>query len=110
MQAYAKVSMWSWEIEYFVSVFNVAASKYCIGPLARIKIYFSLLSICTDELILTPKTMTFLPTLPSGNANSEQESNLITKPLYTYSSELAFLVQSFKVKTVFKSPDHASNS
>ena len=54
--------------------------------------------------------MTFLPTLPSGNENSERESNLITKPLYTYSSELAFLVQSFKIKTVFQSRDHASNS
>ena len=102
--------MWSWEIEYFVSVVNVVASKYCTGPLARIKIYFPLLSIWTDELILTPKIMTFLPTFSTGNENSERESNLTTKPLYTYLSELAFLVQSFKVKTVFKSPDHASNS
>ena len=27
------------------------------------------------ELKLTPKIMTFLPTIPSGNENSERESN-----------------------------------
>ena len=33
------------------------------------------LSICTDELISTPKIMKFLPTLPSDNENSEREWN-----------------------------------
>ena len=52
--------------------------------LSRIKTSFPLLSICTDELILIPKIMTFLPTLPSSNENYEQESNPISKPLHTY--------------------------
>ena len=39
------------------------------------KISFPLLSICTDELISTPKMITFLPTLPSGKEYSPQESN-----------------------------------
>ena len=38
-------------------------------------------------------------TLPSGNENSERESNLIPKRRHTYLSRSAFLVQS-KVKSV----------
>ena len=34
-----------------------------------------LLSICTDEIILAPKIMTFFPMVPSVNKNSERESN-----------------------------------
>ena len=49
-------------------------------------------------------------TLPSGNENSERESNLIPKRWHTYLSRSTFLVQSIKVKTVFKSHDHASKS
>ena len=61
--------------------------------------------------------MTFLPMLPSGNENSERESNLIPYPVYTYLSGSAFLTnltppnkQSFTVKSEFKSRDHVSNS
>ena len=39
--------------------------------------YIFLLLICTDELISTSKTMASLPTLQSGNANSERNSNQI---------------------------------
>ena len=39
--------------------------------------------------------MTFLPKFSSGNENSERKSNPIPKPLYTYLSGSAFLVQSF---------------
>ena len=53
--------------------YNVVSSKPCIRPSSRIKISFLLLSIYTDELILTSKIMTFLPTLPSGNENSEKD-------------------------------------
>ena len=45
--------------------------------------------------------MSFLPTLPPSNDNSERESNPISKPLYTRLSGSAFLVQSSTVKTVF---------
>ena len=53
--------------------------------------------------------MTFLPTLPSGNENSECKWNPIPSLLYTYLSGTAFLAnltspnkQSFKVKLEFK--------
>ena len=39
------------------------------------KISFRLLSICTDEFISSPKTMTFFPMLPSVDENSERESS-----------------------------------
>ena len=64
-------------IEHWAFAVNVVSSNYCVGPKPRIKISFFLLSICTDELMSTPKTMTFLPTIPSQNENSEHESNPI---------------------------------
>ena len=74
--------------------------------LPKIKKPVPLLSICTDELIVTPKIMTFLPTLPSDNENSVHESNPIPLLLYTYLSRWVFLdnfsppsQQSFKVKS-----------
>ena len=36
--------------------------------------------------------MTFLPTVPSGNENSEQESNPMLQLLYLYLSKSEFLV------------------
>ena len=62
-------------IEYWASANNVVSSGLCVGPLPQIKVYFFLSSICRDELILTPKIMTFLTTLPSDNKNSEREWN-----------------------------------
>ena len=59
--------------------------------------------------------MTFLPMLPSGNENSERESNPIPQPLYTYLSGPAYLTnltppnRKFLVKLGFKSRDHVSN-
>ena len=64
-------------IEYWDSAVNVVSSNPCVGPIPRIKISFPLLSTCTDELKSTPKIMTFLPPLPSGNENPERESNPI---------------------------------
>ena len=78
--------------------------------LPRIEIFYPLLSISTDELILTSKIMTLLPTLKSSNENSERESNSIPEPLYTHLSGSAFLVQSIQVKKAFKSVDYVSNS
>ena len=62
-------------IGYSASAVNVVPSNSYVGPIPRIKISFPLLSICTDELISTPKMITFLPTLPSGKEYSPQESN-----------------------------------
>ena len=56
--------------------------------------------------------MTFLPTLPSGDDNSERELNPIPQSPYIYLSGSGFLAnftppnkQSFKVKFKFKSCD-----
>ena len=86
-----------------------------LGPSPRIKISFFLLSISRDEFISAQKITVFFPMLPSGNENTACESNLIPKPVHTYRSLfLANLTplnkQPFKVKSVFKSRDHGSNS
>ena len=57
-------------VEYRGSAVNVVWSNPCVGTLPRIKISFFLLLICTDELISSPKIMTFLRT----NEYSERES------------------------------------
>ena len=102
-------------IEYWVSAANIWFNP-CISSLPRIRIYFPLLSICTDELISTPKTK-FLPTLPSSKEYCPRVSNTIPKPPYEHLSGSVFLVnltppnkQPPKVKSVFKSRDHESNS
>ena len=53
--------------EYLSSAVIVATSKPCV-----------LLSICTEKPISTPKIMTFLSKLLSGNENNERESNPIS--------------------------------
>ena len=60
--------------------------------------------------------MTFSPTLPSLNENSERETNPLPQPLYLYLYRSAFLVsftdpnkQLPNVKSVFKSLDHQSS-
>ena len=60
---------------YFASAVNIVSSNPCVGSSLRIKISFSVLSICTDELKSVSKIMIFFPKLPSVNKNSEQESN-----------------------------------
>ena len=42
-------------LEYLVSAVIVILFNPCAGPSPRIKIYFSLLSACIDELLSTPK-------------------------------------------------------
>ena len=77
-------------IKYWASADKVVSSNLCVGSLPKIKIYFFLLSICTDDLISTAKIMTFLPTLPAGKEYSERESNPIPQALYTYLHGSAF--------------------
>ena len=62
--------------EYFASTVNVVSCTPHVGPSPRIKIYFPLLSTCTDELISAPKIMTFFSMVPSSNENSEQDQIL----------------------------------
>ena len=64
-------------IEYLASAVNVVSSNPYNGPMSRIKISLSLRLIFRDELISTLKMIEFLPTLTSGNENSEHESNPI---------------------------------
>ena len=52
-------------IECWVSAVNVWFYT-CVGPLPRTKMSFPLLSMCTDELILIPKIITFL-NMPSSD-------------------------------------------
>ena len=58
----------------------------CVGPLPRIKLSFFLLSIFVDELISTPKIITFLPVTPLGWEKKPCLSNLIPYPEYLYCS------------------------
>ena len=60
-------------IGYLTSAANVVLSNPCVGASPRTKISLFLLSICTDELISTPKIMTFFPMLPSVNEIFERE-------------------------------------
>ena len=62
-------------IGYLAFAVNVVSSNPCVGYSPRIKIFLFLLSICTNEIISTPKIITFLPMPPSINENSERESN-----------------------------------
>ena len=48
-------------VEYFASIVNVVPSNRYVGPSPRIKIPFTLLSTCIDELISAPKIMTLFP-------------------------------------------------
>ena len=48
-------------IEYSNSADSLVSSSHCVGPLPRIETALFILSICTDELIWTPKLTTFLP-------------------------------------------------
>ena len=75
-------------IEYVYSALSLRSNP-CVSPLPRIKIHFFLLSIFVDELISTPKIITFLPiSLPI-----EKDvflSNAIPYPKYPYLSISAF--------------------
>ena len=98
-------------MEYSVSGVNVVLSNPCVGPLPRFKIYLFLLSICTDELMSTPKLIASLP-MKILNAN-----RILCRSRYIciYLDEQLDLSlpdrnrQSFKVKLVFKSRGHKSN-
>ena len=75
----------------------MVSSNHCVGPSPRIKMSFFLLSICTDELIPASKIMKHI--------------------YHAYLSRSVFLAnlaspnkQSFKVKLVFNSGNHVSNS
>ena len=66
-------------------------SNPCVGPLPRIKISFFLFLIFVEELISTPKMITFLPiSLPTGK--DVFLSNPIPYPEYSYLLISAFLV------------------
>ena len=72
---------------------NVVSSNPYIGPLPIIKIYFTLLSICTVELISALRRLTFFTMLPWGNERefwTRIKSYVIAGNLYLTVS--AFLV------------------
>ena len=77
--------------EYIFSADSVCSSP-CVGPSPRIKISFFLLSIFVDELISTPKIITFLPVAPLTCEKSRCLSNPLPHPKYLYLSISTFLV------------------
>ena len=68
-------------------------SNPCVGPLSKIKISFFLLSIFVEELISTPKIITFLPNPIPGDEKLPYLSNPIPCPEYLHLSISAFLVK-----------------
>ena len=71
-------------------------------PLLRIKISFFLLPTCGDELIATPKIITFLPILLPSKKNHFL-SNPITYPEYFYLSASRCFVNLTALKNFFSS-------
>ena len=62
------------------SAVSEVLSNPFVCPLPRIKIFLFLLLACKDELMSTPKIMTFLPQSKFGIERSERESNSIPNP------------------------------
>ena len=91
VQTQYKSVIWLCKINriYIPSAVNMVSSNPCVGHSQRLKIF--LLSKYTDELISAPKVMTFFPTLPSIDKNSERESNPMPQLLYMYLSRPALL-------------------
>ena len=70
--------MLSWKlIEYIASNINGVSTNPCVVQSLRINISFFLLTTCNDELIWTPKVITFLPQSKFGSEKSKRESNPI---------------------------------
>ena len=67
-------------IEYLASTVIVVLSNPCVGPSPKTKIYFSLLSVCVDELFSTPKVITLLPKSNFENKKCDGELNPIPYP------------------------------
>ena len=64
----------------------------CVVHLPRIKIYFYLLSTCTELLISARKLITFFPYPPLGCENFPFESNPLPYPEYLYLSISPFFL------------------
>ena len=79
-------------IEYIFFALSACSNPY-VGPLPKIKIYFFLLSVFVDELMSTPKIITFLPILVPGNEKLPCLSNPVPYPEYPYLLMSAFLVR-----------------
>ena len=76
-------------IECFFYGVIVVSFNPCVVPSPRIKISFFLLSTCTEELISTPKIITFLPN-PLATEKVPCLSNPIPYPEYFYLSISTF--------------------
>ena len=79
-------------IEYIFSAVSVCSNP-CVQHLPKIKISFFLFSIGTEELIYTPKIITFLPNPIPGNEKLPCLSNPTPYLEYLYLSISAFLVK-----------------
>ena len=68
-------------------------SNPCGGPLPIIKISLFLLSIFVNDVMSTPKIITFLPVPPPGCQKSPCLSNPILYPEYLYLLKSEFLIK-----------------
>ena len=68
-------------------------SNLCVGPSPKIKNSSLQLSMFVDELISTPKAITFLPVPPLGWEKDPCLLNPIPYPEYLYLLRSAFLVK-----------------
>ena len=78
--------------EYIFTALSVCSNP-CVRLLLKIKISFFLFSIFVEELISTPKTITFLPNPIPGDEKLRWLSNPTPYPQYLYLLILAFLVK-----------------
>ena len=69
-------------------------SNSCVGPSPGTKIYFSLLSVCVDELLSTSKIITFF-------RQFDGKSNQILYQQEEYFSESLFLVSLLAANKIF---------
>ena len=63
-------------MEYIFSAVNVCSNP-CVGPYPKIKMSFFLLSTWVEELISTPKIITFWLNPPPGN----EKLDFLSKPV-----------------------------
>ena len=79
-------------IEYIFSAVNIVPSNPCVGPAPNIKIYFFLLSTCTEKLMSASNIITSQTNPPKKKKKVSFPSNPIPYPEYLYLLIQAFLV------------------
>ena len=103
MQAKANFSLFTVKLIECIFSADSVCSNHCVRFLPRVKISFFLLSIFVDELISTPKIITFLPVSPLVCEKYPCLSNPVPYPQDLDLLILAFLVKLTAPKKQFSS-------